>query len=69
MDEKDKEKAEKEEIAQDVAAAIMAGIILHRSGPGGSVTLLGNGELDEGFWGRSARAGSGGGMAHRIRRG
>ena len=69
MDEKDKEKAEKEETPQDVAAAIATGIILHRSGPEGSVTLLGGGELDEGSWGKSARAGCGNGIAHRLRRG
>ncbi|MFH1434094.1 MAG: hypothetical protein ABIJ56_00120 [Pseudomonadota bacterium] len=69
MDEKNKDKEESMELDKDEAAAIAAAIILHRGGPEGSVRLFGDGEHDEGFWGRSARAGSGGGIAHRLRRG
>jgi hypothetical protein len=52
----------------EVFAAIAAGIVLHRSGPGSAVALFGRGEHDEGTWGRSSRAGAGMAVAHRTRR-
>lgn len=52
----------------EVFAAIAAGIVLHRGGPGCTVALYGRGEHDEGCWGRSSRAGAGMNVAHRTRR-
>jgi len=52
----------------EVFAAVAAGIVLHRGGPGCTVALYGRGEHDEGSWGRSSRAGAGMTVAHRTRR-
>jgi hypothetical protein len=68
MEEKDKTKDKKDNIPDDIAAAIAVAVMLHRAGPESAVVLFGNGELDEGAGGRSARAGMGGATSHRARR-
>jgi hypothetical protein len=55
-------------VPDDIAAAIAVAVMLHRAGPESAIVLLGGGELDEGAWGRSARAGMGGALSHRTRR-
>jgi len=71
MEEKKKQEPESRSgktVPDEVFAAIAAGIVLHRAGPGRTVALYGCGEHDEGYWGRSSRAGAGMTVAHRARR-
>ncbi len=50
------------------AAAIIAAVILHRASAQNEVCLLEGGDSDEGFWGRSGRAGTASVLTHRPRR-
>jgi hypothetical protein len=68
MEEKDKSSKQRDKVPDDIAAAIAVAVMLHRAGPESAIVLLGGGELDEGAWGRSARAGMGGALSHRTRR-
>ncbi len=52
----------------ETAAAIIAAVILHRGSAENEVQLLENGTGDEGFWGRSGRAGTASVLTHRPRR-
>jgi hypothetical protein len=56
------------DIEPEVAAAIVAAVILHRSSVENEVQLLEGGEDDQGFWGRSGRAGTASVLTHRPRR-
>jgi hypothetical protein len=56
------------DIEPDVAAAIVAAVILHRSSVENEVQLLEGGESDQGFWGRAGRAGTASVLTHRPRR-
>ncbi|MBW2262526.1 MAG: hypothetical protein JRG91_11180 [Deltaproteobacteria bacterium] len=56
------------EIEPEAAAAIVAAVILHRSSVECEVQLLEGGESDQGFWGRSGRAGTSSVLSHRPRR-
>jgi hypothetical protein len=60
---------EKPTIDSETAVAIATAVILHRSAVEAEVQLLGNGESDEGFWGRAGRAGPSSVLTHRPRRG
>jgi hypothetical protein len=68
MEDKKKDQEKQDKIPDDIAAAIAVAVMLHRAGPESAIVLFGSGELDEGAWGRSARAGIGGAMSHRARR-
>lgn len=52
----------------EVAAAVIAAVILHRASVENEVRLLEGGLSDEGFWGRSGRAGTASVLTHRPRR-
>jgi hypothetical protein len=58
----------REQAPDDVMAAVVAAIVLHRGLREAAIPLLGEGRLDEGAWGRSSRAGAGMGVVHRTRR-
>ncbi len=64
----DKSQAGAGDIEPQVAAAIVAAVILHRSSVESEVRLLEDGESDQGFWGRSGRAGTASVLTHRPRR-
>jgi hypothetical protein len=52
----------------ETATAIISAVILHRASVESEVRLLENGDADEGFWGRSGRAGTASVLTHRPRR-
>ena len=56
------------DLEPEVAAAIVAAVILHRSSVESEVQLLEAGESDQGFWGRAGRAGTASVLTHRPRR-
>jgi hypothetical protein len=58
----------REQVPDDVMAAVVAAVVLHRGLRESVIPLLGEGRLDEGAWGRSSRAGAGMGVVHRTRR-
>ena len=64
------DKTEKENADMDPqqAAAIVAAVILHRASAENEVKLHEGDCSDEGFWGRSSRAGTSSVLTHRPRR-
>ena len=64
----EKSQGSADDMEPEVAAAIVAAVILHRSSVESEVQLLEGGQGDQGFWGRSGRAGTSSVLSHRPRR-
>ena len=64
----DKTEMQDADLDPETAAAIVAAVILHRSSVENQVRLHQGDSADEGFWGRSSRAGTASVLTHRPRR-
>jgi len=64
----DETNEKKKALDAKTTAAIVTAVILHRASVESGVVLLDGGNRDEGFWGRSGRAGTASVLTHRPRR-
>ena len=64
----DKTEKDSADLDPETAAAIVAAVILHRASAENEVRLHTGDCSDEGFWGRSSRAGTSSVLTHRPRR-